>query len=66
MAEEKDWSLRIKHMISAIDEINAYTRDDDIESFLSNPERIRSTERCFEILGEAARKIPKDVRGQYE
>ncbi|HRC25825.1 MAG TPA: DUF86 domain-containing protein [Alphaproteobacteria bacterium] len=52
-------------MRSAIREIASYTQGHDAQSFLGNRQLVRSVERCFEILGEAARNIPRAVQERH-
>lgn len=53
-------------MISAVREIMDYTQGCDARSFMDDRKLVRSVERCFEILGEAARNVPKDAQDRYE
>jgi uncharacterized protein with HEPN domain len=59
---DRFWLFRLTHMIAAIKEIQLYTKDKTATSFKADRMTVRSVERCFEILGEAARKIPKEVQ----
>lgn len=61
----KDYSLLITHMLKAIEEIELFTHDLSVEDYESNPLIQRATERCFEIIGEAATKIPDSFRAEY-
>lgn len=36
-----------------------------IEDFVTNQEKVYATTRALEIIGEAARHIPQDIRDQY-
>jgi uncharacterized protein with HEPN domain len=62
---ERKWAYRVRHMIDAIIEIKTYTQGMDFEAFAKNRQVQRAVERCFEILGEAATKIPDDVQQKY-
>lgn len=59
------WKLRILHMRDAIQNIQRFTADFDFNRFSSDPLVFNATCRCFQILGEAAKKVPDDVRSQY-
>jgi uncharacterized protein with HEPN domain len=44
------------HILRACNEILAYTNGMSLEAFTDNTLVLRATERCFEIIGEAATK----------
>lgn len=58
----RDWRVRVEHILSAAEEIFLYTENLKWEDFLDDDKTKRAVERCFEIIGEAARHIPADVR----
>ncbi len=52
--------VHLQHMIDAIDELES-ARDDDLNHIRNK----RYVERNLEILGEAARRISRDIQEQY-
>lgn len=62
---KRKWTFRIKHILSAIEEIESYTSGMDFESFSGASLVQRACERCFEIIGEAAAGMPDDIKTQY-
>lgn len=58
--EERLWTFRFDHMIEACVEIIEFTKDIDEETFYENKKAYRAVERCFQILGEAAKHIPPE------
>lgn len=52
-------------MLTAIEEIEGFTKGQTMDDFYGDTKSLRSVERGFEILGEAARKIPRDVQDLY-
>ncbi|MEZ5918890.1 MAG: HepT-like ribonuclease domain-containing protein [Alphaproteobacteria bacterium] len=60
----KDWSIRVDHMISACEEIQAYTKGLTAENFLKDLKTVRSVERCFTIIGELPTES-RDIQQQH-
>lgn len=58
----RDWRIRVEHILSAVEEIFLYTKNLSCDDFLGDDKTKRAVERCFEIIGEAAKHIPADVR----
>ena len=52
----------IHHVLDEIDFISTQTTDMDYESFVRNPTVKRAFVRSLEIIGEALKKPPEDVR----
>ena len=62
---ERDWIFRIDDMLNAIAEIESFVSGRSYDDFINNKMAFRAAERCFEILGEAARKIPDDIKARH-
>ncbi len=60
------WKFRIDHMIEACEEIIEFTKGIEAEEFYGDKKSYRSVERCFQILGEAAKHIPTEKRESME
>jgi len=56
------WSFRIDHMIQACEEIMEFTKGIEQEEFYEDMKTFRSVERCFQILGDAARHVPQEQK----
>lgn len=52
----------IHHIIDEIDYILTQTSDADYDSFIRNPTLKRAFVRSLEIIGEASKKIPEDIK----
>lgn len=52
----------IHHILDEIDYILAQISDMDYDSFVRNPTLKRAFVRSLEIIGEASKKLPEDVR----
>ena len=51
--------------MDAIEDIEAFTDAVDAESFRASREKTLAVVKCFEILGDAVKKLPNDLRSQY-
>jgi uncharacterized protein with HEPN domain len=52
-------------IIEAIDEIESFVVGINFKEFASNREKILAVVKLLEIIGEATKKIPEDLRDQY-
>lgn len=58
----RDSNVARQDILDAIDRIEKYTRNVTFENFSENQEKIDAVVRNLEIIGEAARHIPRTVR----
>ncbi len=65
MSEKPAWAFRIAHILQAINEIENFVEGMDYRDFIADPKTMRAVERNIEIIGEAASKIPYEIRKQY-
>ena len=57
--------FRLGHILDAIDRISKYTQGMTFNEFSQDSLTFDAVVRNLEIIGEAARNIPEDVRSQY-
>ena len=60
----RDWRLFVDDMLEAITKINRYTAGADFEGFSQDERTIDAVVRNLEIIGEAAHRIPEDVKAE--
>lgn len=53
--------VRLLHIIDAINEIENYIQDSDLETFVNNSMMFNATLRQLEIIGEASNRLSEDV-----
>lgn len=58
--------LLIEDILEAAKKINEYSKGHSFESFSNDSKTIDAVIRNFEIIGEAANRIPIDFREKYE
>ena len=55
----------LQDILEAIADIETFTAGVDFEGFQANREKVLAVVKSIEILGEAVKKIPNDLRSQY-
>ncbi|MEM2914562.1 MAG: DUF86 domain-containing protein [Candidatus Bathyarchaeia archaeon] len=62
---KKDPIIFIKHILESIEAIEEYIKDLSKEDFLASREKQDAVIRRIEIIGEAVKNIPAEVKEQY-
>lgn len=63
---ERDYSDFVQDIIDAIKSINEFLGDMSFEEFSKDDKTQSAVTRKFEIIGEAANRIPKTVQEKYK
>ena len=58
----RDWTFRIKHILEAIEDAEAFVRGMSYDTFRSDKRTVRAVLQCFGVIGEAARCVPASIR----
>lgn len=61
----RDYRVYLDDIVAAIDKIAEFTKGISQEQFLEDTKTFDAVIRNLEIVGEAVKKIPKEVRCQY-
>jgi uncharacterized protein with HEPN domain len=61
----RDFKLFLDDIIEALEKIEEYTRDIDFNTFSKDSKTIDAVIRNFEILGEATKQIPENIKSRY-
>jgi len=62
---EKVYSDYIEDIIKSAELIIDFTKDVDFASFSKDLKTRYAVIRCFEVMGEAAKRIPDEIRNKY-
>jgi uncharacterized protein with HEPN domain len=62
---KRDWTLFLQDMLESIGNIAQYTSGMSFQDFLKDTRTRDAVVRNLEVLGEAARRIPDDIRERY-
>ena len=61
----RDYRLYLKDILSAIDSIEAFVVGMNFEEFCADDKTSSAVIRKFEVIGEATKNIPDEIRKQY-
>ncbi|MBM4329023.1 MAG: DUF86 domain-containing protein [Deltaproteobacteria bacterium] len=61
----RDYKLYLKDILTAIESIHAFTKGIDFETFQADDKTVSAVLRKFEIIGEAAKQIPAEIRARH-
>jgi uncharacterized protein with HEPN domain len=62
---KRDYLDYLNDMIENCDKARRFVAEIDFERFVADEEKNYAVVRALEIIGEAARQIPKDLRKRY-
>ncbi len=62
---ERDYSIYIKDMLENMEKTERFTKDLNYEDFIRDEKTHYAVVRCIEIIGEAAKHIPEEMRKKY-
>ncbi|MBO8182557.1 MAG: DUF86 domain-containing protein [Archaeoglobus sp.] len=55
----------LEDILSSIQEIGEFTEGMDFEKFVKDRKTVNAVIRSLEVMGEAVKKIPSDLRNKY-
>lgn len=55
----------LQDILDTITDIEIFTENVEFEAFQANREKVLAIVKSIEILGEAVKKVPDDIRNQY-
>jgi len=61
----RDYQLYLKDILSAMDSIEAFVEGMSFEEFRGDDKTASAVIRKFEIIGEATKNIPDEIRQKY-
>jgi uncharacterized protein with HEPN domain len=62
----RDYSLYLKDILAAMESIETFVAGMDLEAFQVDDKTASAVMRKFEIIGEAAKQIPDEIRERYQ
>jgi len=63
--KNRDHSLFLEDILTAIEKIERYTKDLSFDRFSKNDMAVDAVVRNFEVIGEAVKNLPARVKGKY-
>ena len=61
----RDYKLYLEDILESIETINSYIEGMDLDSFANDRKTVDAVVKNLEIIGEAARSLPNDLRATY-
>jgi uncharacterized protein with HEPN domain len=61
----RSWELFLRDLLEAARKVLRYTADQELDAFVANEMAYDATLRNLEILGEAAKNIPEEIRRRH-
>ncbi|HDS46385.1 MAG TPA: DUF86 domain-containing protein [Methanomicrobia archaeon] len=62
---DRDYLLFIEDIVQCIEKIESYTGNHSFEDFSENDMAVDAVIRNFEIIGEAVKRIPEEIKRKY-
>lgn len=62
---KREANLLLSDILSSIEKINNYTEDYTYKTFIEDSKTMDAVIRNFEIIGEAANRLPEDFKDKY-
>jgi len=61
----RDYRLYLKDILAAMESIEVFVKGMDLETFRGDDKTASAVIRKFEVIGEAAKQIPEEIRRSY-
>jgi uncharacterized protein with HEPN domain len=65
MPSAERWRFRVEHIVEAIEAIQSYVVGMDEAALGTDRKTLDAVLRNFQVIGEAARKVPREVRARH-
>lgn len=59
---EKNWKILFEDILESINRIEEYTKNTDFDSFFKNRMMTDAVVRNIEIVGEASKRVPEEIK----
>ena len=63
---KREWTLFVEDILESIELIENYVSDMEFKDFAKDRKTIDAVVRNFEIIGEASKYIPDDIKNKYQ
>ncbi|MEA2020848.1 MAG: DUF86 domain-containing protein [Candidatus Caldatribacteriota bacterium] len=63
--EKRDYILYLEDILDALKKIENYTKNISFEEFTNNDMIVDAVIRNFEVIGEAAKNVPEEIKEKY-
>ena len=63
---KRDYKSFLKDIDENVKKIKKFTKNVEFDEFKNNEEKIYAVTKAFEIIGEASKNIPEEIREKYK
>ncbi len=65
MPEKRSYIDYVTDIRDQLDKINTFTRNLSYEDFIKDEKTVYAVIRCFEVIGEAVKRLPDKIKKEY-
>ena len=65
MNEKREYRDFLVDILNAVNDIEVFIKDIDFETFVNSREKIYATIYCLQIIGEAVKNLPEEIKEGY-
>lgn len=66
MRVRRDYRDSLSDVSNAIRDIDVFVKDMDFKSFTKNREKVYAVVYCLQVIGEAVKSVPEEIREEYQ
>ena len=63
--KKREYRDYLQDILNSLDDVISFTENISFDSFSGDKKTVYAVIRCLEVMGEAAKKIPKSLRDKY-
>lgn len=63
--KKREYRDYLQDMLNSLDDVVSFTKNMRFDSFSEDKKTVYAVIRCLEVMGEAAKKIPKSLRDKH-
>ena len=63
--KKREYRDYLQDILNSLDDVISFTENMSFDSFSGDKKTVYAVIRCLEVMGEAAKKIPKSLRDKY-
>jgi uncharacterized protein with HEPN domain len=63
---KRDFTDYLEEILNAMEEVETFTQGMTIDDFVKDKKTINAVIRSFEVMGEAAKRIPDEIKQRYK
>ncbi len=65
MNERREYRDFLVDILNAVNDIETFIKELTFETFINNREKIYATIYCLQVIGEAVKNLPEEIREDY-